>query len=99
VRGFEVLSGQRNAQQLGPLVSVALARRLLVMRAIWNDRRLVCKDTRSRVPRAAGVRIDQITPVIAEASVVLHVGDRVRAVALRLEWVHQHWRACELVVL
>jgi len=99
VRAFEVLSGQRSTQQLGPLVSVALARRISVMRAVWNDRRLVYRDARVRTARATSVRINRISPSIAEASVVLHVGERACAVALRLEWVHRHWRACELIVL
>lgn len=99
VQAYEVLVGRRNPSSLGPLVSVALSRRLLAMRAIWNDRQIVYRDHRNRPARAAGVRVAHVAPGAAEASVVLHVGGRAHAVAIRLEWVHRHWRACELIVL
>lgn len=99
VQGYEVLAGTRNVRQLGPLISVPLARNLLAMQAVWRDRRTVCRDNRVRIPHAVSARIDRPIPTQAEAAVVLSTSGRIRAVALRLEWVHRHWRACELVVL
>jgi len=99
VRGYEVIDGSRTVAQLGPLVSVGLARQLAAQRALRSDRRIVYRDRRRRVPHATTARIDRSADAVAEAAVVLHLGPRVRAVALRLEWVHQHWRACELFVL
>lgn len=99
VQGYEVLEGTRSVTQLGPLVSVGLARQLTVMRAVRNDRRIVYRDERRTTPRAAGVRIYRAGPDVAEASVVLRVGSRACATALRLEWAHRHWRAVELTVL
>lgn len=99
VQGFEVLAGLRTVAQLGPLISVGLARELAALRAIRNDRRIAYRDERRRVPRPAGVRIARPLPGIAEAAVVLLVGARAHAVALRLEWAHRHWRATALTVL
>lgn len=99
VQGFEAIEGIRTVAQLGPLVSLGVARRLAVMRAVRNERRAVYRDERRRVPRAAGVRIDRHSLEAAEAAVVLHVGARVHAVAMRLEWAHRHWRASDLTVL
>jgi hypothetical protein len=99
VQGFEVLEGIRTVAQLGPLVSLGVARRLTAMRAARNERRAVYRDERRRVPRAAGVRIDRHSLEAAEAAVVLHVDARVHAVAMRLEWAHRHWRAADLTVL
>lgn len=99
VQGYEVLAGIRNVNQLGPLITVPLARTLVTMRAVWRDRRIVCRDERVRNPRAVRVRIDQSGPAVAEAAVVLDTGAGVHAVAIRLEWAHRHWRASDLVVL
>lgn len=99
VQGYEVLDGSRSVAQLGPLVSVGLTRHLTALRAVRNDRRIVYRDQRRKAPRAAAARIFRVSRVIAEASVVLHVGPRAHATALRLEWAHRHWRATELTVL
>lgn len=99
VQGFEVLAGNRTTAQLGPLISAGLARRLTMMRALRGDRRIVYRDHRRVTPRPETVRIDRPAPGVAEAAVVLRVGAQARAVAIRLEWAHRHWRATELVVL
>lgn len=99
VQGYEVLAGTRTTAQLGPLISAGLARRLTVMRALRGDRRTVYRDHRRATPRPETVRIDRPAPGVAEAAVVLRVGAQARAVAIRLEWAHRHWRATELVVL
>lgn len=99
VQGFEVLTGTRSITQLGPLISVGLARHLVALRAVRNDRRIVYRDERRPVPCAGGVRIDVRLPGQAEAAAVVVVGSRAHAVAMRLEWVHRHWRAAELTVL
>lgn len=99
VQGFQMLEGERDITQLGPLVSVQLARELVKLRALRRDRERVNRDERRRSPHATGVRITQVGPGVVEASVVLDTGVKAYAVALRLEWVHRHWRACELFVL
>lgn len=99
VQGYEVLAGSRTIAQLGPLVSVGLARELAELRAVRNDRSLAYRDDRQWVPQALGARISRPRSGIAEAAVVLRVGARACAVALRLEWAHRHWRATRLTVL
>ena len=91
--------GATGADVAAALVSVGLARHLTALRAVRNDRRIVYRDQRRKAPRAAAARIFRVSRVIAEASVVLHVGPRAHATALRLEWAHRHWRATELTVL
>ncbi|MFC7764701.1 Rv3235 family protein [Leucobacter soli] len=99
VQGFEVIEGSRTLAQLGPLITVGLARSLSAQRAGAGDRRVVCRDARRARPRPTTVRIDRPVAHIAEAAIVLRVGDVARAVALRLEWAHQHWRATEFFLL
>lgn len=99
VQGFEAVDGARAISQLGPLISVGLARHLALQRAARSDRRAMYRDGRHTVPRAIGLRIDRHSPEVAEAAVVLRVGALACAVAIRLEWAHQHWRASDLIVL
>lgn len=99
VQGYEVIEGSRTLSQLGSLITVGLARSLSEQRASAGDRRTVYRDTRVGRPFAAGVRIDRPREDVAEAVVVLHLGKRARAVAVRLEWAHRHWRASDLALL
>lgn len=99
IRAYEVIDGSRAVSQLGPLISVGLARHLAAQQALYSDRRIVYRDRRRRVPEATTARIDRSADAVAEAAVVLRFGRRARAVALRLEWAHRHWRACELFLL
>lgn len=99
VQGFEAIEGTRSISQLGPLISVGLARELALQRAARSDRRVVCRDGRRNVPRAIGLRIDRNQDEVAEAAVVLRIGAVACAVAIRLEWAHRHWRASVLTVL
>ncbi|MCB1273661.1 MAG: hypothetical protein KDB25_04600 [Leucobacter sp.] len=99
VQGFQVVEGTRSLMQLGPLITVAAARSLAVQRASFGDRRAVYRDMRQQRPRATALRVDRPLETVAEAAVVLRTLDRSRAVALRLEWSHRHWRATELIVL
>lgn len=99
VQAFEAIDGTRTIGQLGPVITVALARALAQQRALRSDQRIVLRDFRRSIPRAISCRVDRVSTIAAEAAVVLRLGGRARAVALRFEWAHRHWRASELVVL
>lgn len=99
VQGYEVVEGTRSLSQLGSLITVGAARSLTMQRTSYGDRRIVYRDARQQRPLATTVRVDRPCDEIAEAAVVLRTRERSHAVALRLEWSHQHWRASELVVL
>ncbi|MBO1902284.1 hypothetical protein J4H92_10040 [Leucobacter weissii] len=99
VHAFEVLEGSRTIAQLGSLISVGLARELTRLRAVRLERQRVYRDERREVPRASSVRCDRPREEVVEAAVVLRTGKRAHAVALRLEWVHRHWRASDITVL
>lgn len=96
---FEVVEGTRSIGQLGAAVSVGAGRQLDAQRTALRERRQVYRDRRRCIPSPGSVRLFRVRPDLAEASVVLHTEHRVHAVALRLEWVHRRWRACELYVL
>ena len=99
IHGFQTVTGMRGLSQLGPLVTIGLERSLAIQRAAFQERRVVYRDTRTKPPRVGSVRVDRPREDIAEVAVMLHVGEQVRAVAIRLEWAHRHWRATELTVL
>ncbi len=48
--------------------------------------------------RIRSVRISRLSPTVAEGSVVLHDGDRVRAAAVRLDVHRQSWRVSVLQI-
>jgi len=101
IHGYQTVTGIRSLSLLGPLVTIGLARNLAAQRALFADRRTVYRDARGvdATPRVGSVRIDRPREETAEAAVTLHVGTQVRAVAIRLEWAHRHWRATDLTVL
>lgn len=90
----ETLSGSRPAAQLGRWLSAdlyeSLARRAGLAVRIKGRPSLV----RRAVVRH--VHVCRVTPVVAEASVVVHDGLRVRAAAVRLEAHRGRWRATAL---
>lgn len=98
-QAFEVVEGVRNIAQLGALISVGAARQLASQRTALKERRQVYQDQRTCIPSPGRVHMCRVLPHLAEASVVLHTEHRSHAVALRLEWVHRRWRACELYVM
>lgn len=101
IHGYQTVTGARSLSLLGPLVTIGLTRSLAAQRALFSDRRTVYRDSRSAAvtPHIGSVRIDRPQDETAEAAVMLHVGEQVRAVAIRLEWAHGHWRATDLTVL
>lgn len=98
-QAFEVVEGVRGIAQLGAAISVGVARTLMMQRALLHERRCIYKDHRGTVVRVGGVQLCRVQPRITEAAAVVHTEQRSHAVALRLEWVHSRWRACELQVL
>lgn len=88
---FEVRSGRRPFAQLAPLVAPALRRRLLS--------RLPRVPNPRHVPPSVAIRRVVVTSPSESAyemCVLIEHGERVTAVALRLERHHGVWRAVEM---
>lgn len=98
-KSFEAVEGTRSIAQLGAAISVGAARQLAAQRAALHERRDLYRDSRNCLPSPGNVQLCRVDAHLAEATVVLHAGSRARAVALRLEWAHGRWRACEIYVL
>ncbi len=98
-RCFEAVEGSRSIQEFGTSISLAAARQLATQRAAQRERRQAISDFRRCIPSPGRLRLCRVLPHIAEATVVLHTEHRSHAVALRLEWSHGHWRACEIYVM
>jgi len=98
-QAYEVVEGVRNLAQLGHMITVGASRQLQIQRSAMVERRSIYRDRHSRLVRMGRVRICRVLPEVVEATVVLHSDRRVHAVALRLEWMHARWRACEVTVL
>ena len=98
-QAFEVVEGLRSISQLGAAVSVGAARQLAEQRRALRERRQAYKDVRRCVASPGRVHLCRVMPHLAEASVVMHADHRSHAVALRLEWAHHRWRACEVYVM
>ena len=96
---FEVVEGLRTAGQLGASITVSAARQLTALRAARQEQLSLLQQLPRSVSRPGPVRIDRPSPCAAEAAAVLHTGERGRAVALRLEWIHRRWRVTEIAVL
>lgn len=56
------------------------------------------QSTLGRRTTVRSTRVSRISPTVAEASVVIHDGTRVRAAAVRLEVHRGHWRATVLQI-
>lgn len=98
-RAYEVVQGLRNIAQLGPSVTVGATRQLLAQRAALTELHSFFRDPHLAITRVGGSRICRLQSQTAEASVVIHTDRRTCSVALRLEWLHGHWRASELHVI
>jgi len=96
---FEVIEGLRGIAQLGTAITLGAARQLTAMRAARQEQRAVLREPARHVSRAGHVRVDRPSAGVAEAASVVYVGERARAVAMRLEWLHLRWRATEIAVL
>ncbi len=99
LQGFEVLDGTRTVAQLAGAVTLELAAHLSQVRAARHERRQLYRDTRRVVPRLGRIHLCRVTDRASEASVVLHLEQRTHAVAIRLEWSRERWRASSLTVL
>lgn len=99
VHAFEALEGARPLAQLGNAVTWRLATQLGRVRAARMERRSLTRDERHSAPRLGRVLTSRPTPHAVEATVVLHTNRRTHAVAMRLEWIDDRWRATELTVL
>ena len=99
VHAFEALAGMRPVAQLGNAVTWRLATQLGRVRAARMERRSLTRDARHSTPRLGRVLTSRPTPHAVEAAVVLHTNRRTHAVAMRLEWIDDRWRATELTVL
>lgn len=99
VHVFEALEGTRGLAQLGNAITWKLAVHLGQVRAARLERRHLFKDDRHSAPRPKRVVMCRPSAHAVEASVVLETNRRTHAVALRLEWVTDRWRATEVTVL
>lgn len=98
-QAFEVIEGRRNITQLGWVITVAAARRLAAQRAALRESRALHHDQRVCIPSPGRVHLCRVQPHLAKASLAMHTEHRSYAVSLSLEWMHGHWRACEIYVL
>lgn len=100
VRGHQVIEGHRSLLQFGSWITQELADQLSRQRAWRAERTKVCRDGRATViPRPGSVLICRPSSHAAEATVLLHLGPNIVAVAIRLEFLSQRWRATQLAVL
>lgn len=101
----EALAGTRPMAQLTRWVTPALLEQLgsrfrllgpaRAQRAAQITARPGVQTARARI---RSVRVSRISPTVAEGSVVLHDGERVRAAAVRLEVHRQAWRVSVLQI-
>lgn len=91
----EVLAGIRPVAQLTRWVTPEVFGALATRAAI-----VVRQRGRGAAPRVTvrRVRVCRLSQLVAEASVVLDDGDRVRAAAIRLESHRGYWRATVLEI-
>jgi hypothetical protein len=96
---FEVVEGLRGIAQLGSSITLDAARQLASVRAARQEQRTVLRESAHPPMHPGAVRVDRPAAGIAEVASVVYVGRRARAVAMRMEWLHQRWRATEIAVL
>lgn len=96
---FEAVEGQRSIHEIDTMLSIGAARQLAMQRTAHRERNQAQHDRRRCVPSPGRLRLCRLFPHVAEATVVLHTERRSHAVALRLEWAHGRWRACEIYVM
>lgn len=99
IYGYEVLDGSRTVAQLGAWVTRSVVEQLTSRRAAWTERRSLYRDYRRLVPIPGRVHMSQVSKRAAEATVVIQTEVRSTAVAIRLEFSHQRWRATDLTIL
>lgn len=99
VQAYEVVEGLRTVNHLGAAITLSAARQLSMVRAARRDQRTVTPLPPAKPAQPGPVRIDRVHDSAVEAAAVIYLGDRARAVAMRLEWLHGHWRATDIAVL
>lgn len=99
VQAYEVVEGLRAVNHMGSVITLSAARQLSMVRAARRDQRSVTPLPLARPAQPGPVRIDRVHDSAVEAAAVIYLGDRARAVAMRLEWLHGHWRATDIAVL
>lgn len=97
---IEVLAGARDLEQLGRWVSEDVYRHLLT-RTVLSDR--ARRITQRRLARpifsVGNIHMFEPRPGVVEAVVMVHNRIRARSVAIRLEAMHDRWRASAIHVL
>ncbi len=93
----ETLAGTRPAPQLARWLSAELYDS--ISRRAGLAVRIKGRPARARHAHVRCVRVCRLGPLVAEASVVLHDGARVRAAAIRVEAHRGRWRATALELL
>lgn len=90
---IETAAGRRPVQQLAPMLSMSVGRGLGA-----DLERTAAASQRHWLHRASlmNVRGCEPAPGIAELCATVEIGRRVRAIALRLEEHHGHWRCTRL---
>lgn len=97
---IEVLAGARELEQIARWVSDDVYLRLM-RRVSFAARARSLKGTTPRRPRFSimTIRSYEPAPGVIEATVIVQMTQRVRAVALRLEGLDNRWRATSISVL
>jgi hypothetical protein len=97
---IEVLAGARELEQIARWVSDDVYLRLM-RRVSFAARSRSLKGAPAQRPRFSimSIRSYEPTPGVVEATVIVQMTQRVRAVALRLEGLDNRWRATSISVL
>lgn len=99
VYSFEILDGSRAVSQLGGWITREVAEHLTQRRAARTERRTLTRDDRRTVPTPGPVHLSRPSPRVTEVTIVLRTEVRATAVAMRLEYLRERWRATNLTVL
>lgn len=96
----EVIHGVRHLDQIARWLDEDVYRHVLTRSQHYSRARQIRKAPMKRpTVQVRSTRVQQPREGIAEASVVLELGARVRAAAIRLEWRERRWRATAIHIL
>jgi hypothetical protein len=99
VCAVEAIDGLRPIEQFTNWITHEVAVELAARRQLRLERNQVYRDQRRRVPSPGAVTISMPTRRAVEAAIVVTIEGRSFAVAMRLEWIRERWRATCLTVL
>lgn len=99
VYSYEILDGSRAVSQLGGWITREVAEHLTERRAARTERRTLTRDDRRAVPVPGPVHLSRPSLLVTEVTIVLRTEARATAVAMRLEYLRERWRATNLTVL